>query len=75
MGGLFKVPSAPSVSNATAAVTPTATTVDTATAERERRLEALNRQRLGRAGTITTSDRGLLVPASWEPQRKTLLGE
>ncbi|MFO1112554.1 MAG: hypothetical protein U1E35_01300 [Rhodospirillales bacterium] len=29
----------------------------------------------GRAGTITTSDRGLLTPVDWLPERKSLLGE
>lgn len=69
MGGLFKAPT-PSASSAT----PTAQ-VDTAEQEREQRVEALRRQRAGREGTITTSDRGLLSSADWVPQRKSLLGE
>lgn len=71
MGGLFKVPSPPSASPAPPAPTP----VNTTETDRQRRLDALARQRAGRMGTITTSARGLLVSSDWAPQRKSLLGE
>lgn len=75
MGGLFKAktPSSPQVSQPTTSTTTAA--VDAAAAERERRKEALERARTGRAGTITTSERGLLTPVDWLPERKSLLGE
>jgi hypothetical protein len=75
MGGLMKAV-APSTPKAAAPSSFTSTTAtDTAEAERTRRLEALARQRAGRAGTIVTSARGLLVPTEAAPQRKSLLGE
>jgi len=76
MGGLFKAktPSSPQVTQ-TAASTAAAAAADADAAERERRKEALARARTGRAGTITTSDRGLLTPVDWLPERKSLLGE
>jgi len=43
--------------------------------DRKRRLEALNRRRRGRAGTIVTSARGLLRLSDEAPRRKSLLGE
>jgi len=43
--------------------------------ERDQRLEALERRRRGRAGTIATSSRGLLTTANWSSEQKTLLGE
>jgi len=70
MGGMFKASQAPATNAA-----PTPAVVDTAAEDRKRRLEALERQRAGRAGTITTSSRGLLMQADWVPERKSLLGE
>lgn len=74
MGGLFKAktPSSPQVTPSAAAATAAAAAE---AAESERRKEALARARTGRAGTITTSDRGLLTTADWLPERKSLLGE
>jgi len=75
MGGFMKIatPSTPSPAPVVAA--PAAATVNTEQADRQRRLDALSRQRAGRAGTIATSSRGLLIPTDWMPQRKSLLGE
>jgi hypothetical protein len=74
MGGLLKV-SSPSAARQQSVAVATTPAVDTAQAERQRRLDALARQRAGRAGTIATSARGLLVTTEWAPQRKSLLGE
>jgi hypothetical protein len=73
MGGLIDPPSPPSPKPTPTPITPIPQ--DTDQADRQRRLEALARQRAGRAGTIVTSPRGLLVPSDWAPQRKSLLGE
>jgi hypothetical protein len=74
MGSLFQLPKPPR------AASPPAGTASLARPnlmqlERDQRLEALERRRRGRAGTITTSSRGLLTPASWPSEQKTLLGE
>lgn len=53
MGGFFSAPSAPPLS-------PPPPATDPAEDERERRLEAIERRRRGRAGTIVTSERGVL---------------
>jgi hypothetical protein len=80
MGGLIN-PSKPKSTPAVVAnATPTAETVAAAAAKteqetRQRRVEAVEKQRSGRGGTIATSARGLLVPIDWTPQRKSLLGE
>jgi hypothetical protein len=81
MGGLIN----PSKPKSTAAVVASATPAPAETAAaaaakteqetRQRRVEAVQKQRSGRAGTIVTSARGLLVPIDWTPQRKSLLGE
>ena len=42
---------------------------------RNRRIEALNRRRRGRAGTIRTSSRGLVGLNDMSQNRKTLLGD
>ncbi|MGB0670900.1 MAG: hypothetical protein ACPGNT_05345 [Rhodospirillales bacterium] len=47
---------------------------EAAEAERQARIDNLERRRRGRAGTITTSDRGLLDDGSGR-SGKTLLGE
>ncbi len=60
MGGFFSAPSVP-------VPPPPPPVVDTAEEERKARLEAIERRRRGRAGTIATSERGVLsdsVPAS-----------
>jgi hypothetical protein len=85
MGGLINPSSKPKTAStpvaataATQAATAAATAAAAATAEeetRKRRVEAAAKQRSGRAGTIVTSARGLLVPTDWTPQRKSLLGE
>jgi hypothetical protein len=82
MGGMFKAITPPTPKATQSVVQPqaqapsqvqaTATTVEV---EKERRKEALARQHSGRAGTIATSPRGLLLPAEWLPARKSLLGE
>jgi len=43
--------------------------------EKQARIDAVERRRSGRAGTIKTSDRGLLRLADDAPKKKTLLGE
>lgn len=53
MGGFFSPPSAPTLP-------PPPPPIDTAAEERERRVEAIERRRRGRAGTIATSERGVL---------------
>lgn len=70
MGGLINSPSPPSSKPA-----PTPPAEDTEQADRQRRVDALARQRAGRAGTIVTSPRGLLMTSDWVPTRKSLLGE
>ncbi len=68
MGNLFSPPKTPKPAAATSSV-------DLEEEERQRRLDALARARRGRAGTIATSPRGLLVAANWAGERKSLLGE
>jgi hypothetical protein len=72
MGGFgildFPSPSAPKPSRP-------ALEADPKEAERQRRLEALERKRRSLSGTITTSPRGLLALSDWAPKRKSLLGE
>ncbi len=53
MGGFFSPPSP-------APLPPPPPAPDPAADERERRLDAIERRRRGRAGTIATSDRGVL---------------
>jgi hypothetical protein len=81
MGGLISPSKPKSTPAVVASATPvTAETTAAAAAKteqetRQRRVEAVTKQRSGRAGTIATSARGLLVPIDWTPQRKSLLGE
>ncbi|MGJ3260409.1 MAG: hypothetical protein ACFE0S_12480 [Rhodospirillales bacterium] len=58
MGGFFSAPSAPPPPP------PPPPPSDPAAAERQRRLEAIERRRRGRSGTIATSERGVLEPRS-----------
>jgi hypothetical protein len=53
MGGFFSPPSAP-------VLPPPPPPVDTGEEERKRRVEAIERRRRGRAGTVATSERGVL---------------
>jgi hypothetical protein len=82
MGGLINPSSSPktpstsvAASAATAATTAAAVAATAEEETRKRRVETAAKQRSGRAGTIVTSARGLLVPTDWTPQRKSLLGE
>ena len=77
MGGLMSTlkPQAPKAASPAAVSSPADDQAAAEKANRQRRLDAMARQRSGRAGTIATSDRGLLVPVEWTPQRKSLLGE
>jgi len=43
--------------------------------DKQARLDAMDRRRRGRAGTVTTSDRGLVRQNANATQKKTLLGE
>ena len=56
MGGIFSSPAPPPAP-------PPPPPVDTSEDERKRRLEAIDRRRRGRAGTIATSERGVLEDA------------
>lgn len=83
MGGFFKSPKpervtqpATTAAASAAAVEPAASAEsDADVAARRERVQALVQQRRGRASTIATSSRGLLVPAGDGPARKSLLGE
>lgn len=68
MGGLLNSPSAPPMP----APEPLP---DPGVNEQQARMDALERRRRGRAGTITTSDRGLVRTNANAPKKKTLLGE
>lgn len=68
MGNIFSPPRAPKPTVAKP-------TTDIEEEDRKRRLDALARVRRGRAGTIATSARGLLVSANVSGERKSLLGE
>lgn len=72
MGGLFSSPSPQPV------VTYPDPNAAAEEAAREARLAAIDRRRRGRAGTVATSERGLLASAELAGAgltRKTLLGE
>ncbi len=68
MGGLFSAPSPAPLPP------PPSPPADPAEDERKRRLEAIDRRRRGRAGTIATSERGVLAPEDGNGL-KTRLGE
>lgn len=68
MGSVFKTPKPAKLPTETSAV-------DSDEKERQLRLETLSRIRRGRAGTIATSPRGLLVVSDWSANRKSLLGQ
>lgn len=53
MGGFFSPPSAPPLP-------PPPPPIDTGEEDRKRRVEAIERRRRGRSGTIATSERGVL---------------
>lgn len=67
MGGFFGGASTPSYTP------PTITTTDPEEEARKQRQETMARNRRGRAGMVTTSERGVLDPVS--ASTKTLLGE
>jgi len=67
MGGLISSPSTPAMP---------APAPDTSAAEEtQARLDAMERKRRGRSGTIRTSERGLLSENANAAQKKNLLGE
>jgi hypothetical protein len=68
MGNVFKAPKP-------AKLPAPAPAVDPDEKERQLRLETLARIRRGRAGTIATSPRGLLVVSDFSANRKSLLGQ
>lgn len=68
MGGIFSAPTPPPMP----APEPLP---DPAIEEKKLRVEAMDRRRRGRAGTITTSDRGILTKSVNVAKKKTLLGE
>lgn len=57
MGGFFSSPSAPPLP-------PPPPPIDTGDEERKRRVDAIERRRRGRAGTIATSEKGVLDEAT-----------
>lgn len=68
MGGIFSSPSAPPM--------PAPEPVpDYGAEEQKARVDAIERRRRGRSGTIVTSDRGLVRTNTNVPKKKTLLGE
>jgi len=69
MGGILSNPSAPP-----AMPTP-APLPDYGAEDRQARLDAVDRRRRGRSGTVATSDRGLVRQNANAPHKKTLLGE
>ena len=69
MGGFFSAPNPPPPPP------PPPPLPDPEEENRKRRLEAIERRRRGRAGTIATSARGLLGLGDQAPRRKSLLGE
>lgn len=83
MGGLFKSPKPKPVAQPVATVAAPAAVVapvvpaesDAETAARRQRVQAMVQQRRGRASTIATSPRGLLISSGGVPVRKSLLGE
>lgn len=60
MGGFFSPPSAPPLP-------PPPPPIDTGEEDRKRRVEAIERRRRGRDGTIATSERGVLEQKSRQP--------
>lgn len=70
MAGIMQVPKAPPVQAVAPPPLP-----DPSADEAAMRLEAMDRRRRGRAGTVQTSERGLVSVNANAPQKKTLLGE
>lgn len=70
MGGILAAPKAPSLP-----VLPAAKPSVADGEEVRARLEQIDRNRRGRAGTVQTSDRGLLTAGANATTKKTLLGE
>lgn len=70
MGGILKAPKAPSMPVLRARPQP-----DFRAEEAKRRADMMDRRRRGRAGTVQTSERGLVRLNENVPQKKTLLGE
>ena len=68
MGGIFSSSSPPPLP-------PAPELPDPAIEDEKMRLEAMDRRRRGRAGMITTTDRGLLSTNDIAPKKKSLLGE
>ena len=70
MGGILKAPKAPPMPTLKPQPQP-----DYSADEALVRRENLDRRRRGRAGTVKTSERGLVRPNALAPQKKSLLGE
>jgi len=68
MGGIFSSPSAPPMPEPQVAVDPGIEASQT-------RMDRIERNRRGRAGTILTSDRGLVSLNAKAAPKKSLLGE
>jgi hypothetical protein len=77
MGGMFKAPKPTVVTAAEPVAAPAATPASVTAAAQTARLENQDRGRRGLAGTVATSDRGVLeaAPRAVANARKTLLGE
>lgn len=71
MGGiLLGAPKAPPLPAPLVQQTPVGVSDDA-----QARIDGIERQRRGRAGTVQTSDRGLVQLNTVAPQKKSLLGE
>lgn len=70
MGGIIQAPKAPSMPTVAPYQQP-----ETGLDETALRMEALDRRRRGRSGTVQTSDRGLVSLNTNTLQKKSLLGE
>ncbi len=76
MGGLFRAPRPPVVVPPPASPPPVAAAPPPAAAAEETRAETARRRREGLAGTVLTSERGVLDPVTpFAAQRRSLLGE
>jgi hypothetical protein len=77
MGGLFKAPKPAVVTASQPAAAPAVSAAEVAATAQAARTENQDRARRGLAGTIATSDRGVLTeaPRPAANARKNLLGE
>jgi len=72
MGGIFQGPSQPPASAPAPAPAPLP---NPNAGQKQARLDAMDRHRRGRAGTVTTSEHGLVRKKTNASKKKSLLGE